>query len=678
MKKRQPFAVRVFVAAALCAVFVPVAFGARWTSLGPEGGDARAFAYDPKNPDRIYMGTMAGKLFLSTDGGANWTRLAHLGTEDNLVLDNIAIDPNNTKIIYVAAWGIGNVGGDFFRSKDGGKSWETIDALHGKSLRAIALANTDPKTIVIGALDGVYRSTDGGNSWKQITPEHHNEMKNFESVAIDPKNPDIIYAGTWHLPWKTTDGGASWKIIKNGVIDDSDVFSIIIDQNNPSTVYISACSGIYKSENAGDLFHKVQGMPFSARRTHVLMMDPTNSQVVYAGTTEGLWKTLDAGKTFKLMTSPTVVVNDISLDPRNTSRLLLATDRGGVLESENAAQSFYPSNRGFSHRQVASLAIDSNDSSTIYAGVINDKELGGVFVSRDAGLHWSQMNTGLGGRDVFVLRQTPDGSLLAGTNRGVFSSGKDGSGWHPLNVMIKETTITRRVPQVTAQGQKTVTMVSSTKVEKSEFASRVNDLAFAGASTWYAAAANGLFTSTNHGQSWKGGSVAGQAEFVAVRTQQNMVAAATHTGVVVSIDNGTHWYAAKVPDFITGIHDLAIDDEGTLWIATRMGAYRSTDSGDNWEHVLNGLPSTNVDSVAWDTEGRRLLVSSTATTAVYESSDGGRRWRSTGHLGWEVRSVTASRGRLYVTTAYDGVVAPAENVISSDTAMSVGAGGPTQ
>ena len=157
--------------------------------------------------------------------------------------------------------------------------------------------------------------------------------------------------------------------------------------------------------------------------------------------------------------------------------------------------------------------------------------------------------------------------------------------------------------------------------------------------------------------------------------QMSMVAAATHTGVVVSVDGGAHSYAAKVPYFITGIHDLAIDQENTLWIATRMGVFRSMDSGDNWEHVLNGLPSTNVDSIAWDTEGRRLLVSSTATTTVYESSDGGRRWHSTGHLGWEVRSVTAARCRLFVTTAYDGVVAPSDSINSSDTAMST-VGGP--
>jgi len=50
-----------------------------------------------------------------------------------------------------------------------------------------------------------------------------------ESLAIDPTDPDVVYAGTWHLPWKTTDGGKTWSNIKQGIIDDSDVFSIIID-----------------------------------------------------------------------------------------------------------------------------------------------------------------------------------------------------------------------------------------------------------------------------------------------------------------------------------------------------------------------------------------------------------------------------------------------------------------
>ena len=107
-------------------------------------------------------------------------------------------------------------------------------------------------------------------------------------------------------------------------------------------MYLSACSGIYKSENAGALFHKIQGIPTEARRTRVLMQDPENLQVVYAGTTEGLYKTVNGGKTFTLMTGSDVIVNDVYVDPGNSNRVLLATDRGGVLTSNDAGVTFTP------------------------------------------------------------------------------------------------------------------------------------------------------------------------------------------------------------------------------------------------------------------------------------------------------------------------------------------------
>jgi len=131
----------------------------------------------------------------------------HLGVGDDYVLDNIAIDPSDSSKIYVAAWSVvDNNSGDLFRSTDGGQSWKALRGMSGKSIRALELAPSNPKIIVVGALDGVHRSLDGGDTWEKITPDHHADLKNFESVAIDPLNPNVIYAGTWHLPWKTADG----------------------------------------------------------------------------------------------------------------------------------------------------------------------------------------------------------------------------------------------------------------------------------------------------------------------------------------------------------------------------------------------------------------------------------------------------------------------------------------
>src|SRR4029077_1327063 len=153
----------------------------QWTVLGPDGGDVRSLSYDPRNPDHIFLGTSSGSIFSSEDGGHSWFHFAHLGSGDDYVLDHIAIDPHNSKHIYVSAWSVENQqAGDLFRSHDGGKNWEALPAMHGKSIRAMALSASDSKVLVAGALDGVFRSRDGGDRWERISASNP-EIKNIES-----------------------------------------------------------------------------------------------------------------------------------------------------------------------------------------------------------------------------------------------------------------------------------------------------------------------------------------------------------------------------------------------------------------------------------------------------------------------------------------------------------------
>src|SRR6476620_12227484 len=135
------------------------------------------------------------------------------------------------------------------------------------------------------------------------------------------------------------------------------------------------------------------------------------------------------------MTGSNLIINDVLIDPRQPSRVLLATDRSGVLASDDGGVTFTASNHGFTHRQAAALLVDRNNSNVLYAGVLNDKEFGGVFVSRDAGQTWNQTSDGLDGRDVFVLRQAADGSLVAGTDHGVFALRQSAARWIPRNVL---------------------------------------------------------------------------------------------------------------------------------------------------------------------------------------------------------------------------------------------------
>ena len=407
----------------------PVFAASSWLPFGPDGGDARRIVPDPADHTHLYLGTVNGWIYESHDTGANWHRLARVAKRDDLVLDSIVVDASNPKHLIVGAWVIDHPDGGLFISYDAGKTWISQAEMRGQSIRALRTSPTDPKELVAGTLKGVFRSTDGGARWTQISPLDSTEIHEVQSVAIDPADPNVIYAGTWHLPWKTTDGGEHWENIKDGIIDDSDVFSIIVDPDKPKIVYASACSGIYKSEDAGTLFHKVQGIPSSARRTRVLMQDPNDLNIVFAGTTEGLFRSNDTGKTWSRTTGPEIIVNDVSIDKADSKHVLIATNRGGVLSSEDGGDTFHASNAGFSARQITAIQRDRNEGGTVLVGVVNDKEWGGVFRSDDGGLSWVQRSEGLQGRDVFALGQAPDGTYIAGTAHGIFRFDKESQAW---------------------------------------------------------------------------------------------------------------------------------------------------------------------------------------------------------------------------------------------------------
>jgi photosystem II stability/assembly factor-like uncharacterized protein len=631
------------------AIFVSLAaastlFGQQWQPVGPEGGSVRSLAFDPKDPEKMLLGTSAGRLYQSSDGGSSWSRFARLGNSAEMVLDHILIDPLNPRRIYVAAWNAQapNSDGDIYYTRDGGKTWDLFAEMHGKSVRALAMAPGDPNTLVAGALDGIFRTRNGGESWERISPEHHAEIKNVESIAVDPVDPDVIYAGTWHLPWKTDDGGKNWHSIKKGVIDDSDVFTILIDPQNTSVVYISACSGIYRSENAGELFRKIQGIPYSARRTRMLRIDPNDHRIVFAGTTEGLWKSTDSGSTWKRMTGANLIVNDVMIDPRRSEHVLLATDRAGVLASNDAASTFSASNHGFTHRQVSALLVDTRDPSLLYVGLLNDKEFGGVFSSRDAGHSWTQISDGLEGRDVLVLRRAPDGSLIAGTDRGIFQLNKDAVQWLSLNTAEEE--IAETLP-----GGKGTT----TKVITRELSARVNGLEFAGKS-WFAATSAGVFESSDSGKTWRKQNLPSIKYAGSLAAADRMVVVAGRNAIAVSVNAGESWLTPKPldPDFM--INAIYVDSSGTIWLAAREGVFRSSDVGDTWKRVTS-LRLSNVTGLQFDEENQRILATGAASMNVFESTDNGRSW-SPINAGWLVRQVTPAGGRLVASTPFDGII----------------------
>ncbi|MBB5315373.1 WD40/YVTN/BNR-like repeat-containing protein [Tunturibacter empetritectus] len=648
---------------------------ASWLPYGPDGGDARAFAIDPHDHTHMYLGTATGWMYESHNSGGDWKRLAWIGKRDDLVLDSIVVSGADSKQIVVGAWVLGSPDGGIFLSKDGGLTWQSPSEMQGQSIRALTAAPSNPKTLVAGTLKGVYQSADGGDHWKLISPAGSQELHEVESIALDPVDPQIIYAGTWHLPWKTVDGGQHWTNIKQGVIDDSDVFSIIVDPKDPKTVYASACSGIYKSQTGGDLFKKVQGIPSTARRTRVLMQDPTNSNIVFAGTTEGLWRTVDSGATWQRTTGPEVIINDVFVDPTNSNRVMLATDRGGVLASNDGGNSFVQSNNGFSARQITSYLADASTPGSVYVGVVNDKALGGVFASTNGGLTWSQTSSGLNGHDVFSLAQGPDGALLAGTRHGIYRL--QGATWS----RVDNVTLNPPPAPPSRTGKKTAHAGAASAAHKSpeavahksaalqpvhSFEPAIN--AFArGGDTLYAATSSGLFESATSGQSWKEvpGFEPRSWNFVAAR--RSTVLASNLNSAVLSLDGGQQWTPIKLPETLDQLSAMAVDDAGGLWVGGRQGIYVSDDKGATWQTVKD-LFLRDVNSIFYDDASQRVLIAAgsknTIAFAVHLPDRKIHYWNT----GWNLRLIRPMGDHLVGTTWFDGVVIQPRMVDSKEMA----------
>jgi photosystem II stability/assembly factor-like uncharacterized protein len=635
------------------AVFVSLqalAFGAQgpWIAVGPDGGDARSFAAVEGQPNHLYLGTTNSWVYESNDGGTTWHRLSKLDDEDDLVLDHILVSPANPDNLLVAAWNINHRDGGLWASADAGRSWKKVDGLRGQSIRALARAPSNPETLVAGTLEGIFRSNDAGLTWAQISPPESKEIHEVESLAIDPSNPDIIYAGTWHLPWKTSDGGKNWQSVKQGLIDDSDVFSILVDPSKPSIVYASACSGIYKSKNAGQLFHKIQGIPSTARRTRVLKQDPMNHDVVYAGTTEGLYKTLNGGKTFKRLTKPEVIVNDVFIDPRDTQHVLLATDRSGVLSSNDAGATFVPANEGFSGRKVEALLVDAHDPARLLAGVVNDKNYGGAFISSDGGGHWDHIGEGLEGRDVFALAQAADGTVLAGTSNGIFVL-VSGDHWELRstlqNVLVKKTAVYRKGKRFHVDAKRQGKPLS--------LEGRVYALDLSG-EAWLASTTAGLLTSKDNGATWQGGLVLSAGDYLTVAAHRSNFIAARQDEIVASADAGRTWMLSELPPGLTRIDRVVFSADGTAWLGGREGVYVSKDQGKSWQWIER-LPFRDVNDLYYDAAQDKVLVSSRNSDFVYAMDPAGLNW-TWSRLGWKVNLIRSAGGKLLAASLCNGVL----------------------
>jgi photosystem II stability/assembly factor-like uncharacterized protein len=423
---------------AILAITLPAA--AQWRRAALFGADVRALIVDPANPDRYYLGTSGGEVYVSNDGAKTWSSPRGGVPFPGYVVDNLVLDRYGR--LWAACWGLWG-GGVIAVSDDGGRTWTRRDAgLEDFSVRAIAVDVRDADYVLAGGLTGVYRSTDSGRTWTKIS-----DQINVESLAIDPRTRDRVYVGTWRQGWRTDDGGKTWKLINNGMVLDTDMFAITVEHDNPDSLWVSTCGWVYNTADRGDNWTRYRN-GFDNRRIHDIEVDPCDKNALYAGSVAGLYRTEDRGKSWYLVSDESLVVNSIVLTPQRPNRLVLGVEGDGVYVSEDHAKTFTRASNGLHNLRIAAVATDPLIPDRVYAAVTFGGNASGIYVSENAAAQWRKLST-TKLPEVLTLAVSDDreneAHFVAGTDKGFFWS-KDGQEWTqsaPANAPIRVDKIVR-------------------------------------------------------------------------------------------------------------------------------------------------------------------------------------------------------------------------------------------
>ena len=621
-----------------------------WQVVGPSGGDVRVVTIDPRDKNRLYASTLDGTIHTSADGGRTWRLLVNLN-QPELIMDNLFVDSRDSKIIYASGQRAQAPGG-FFRTTDGGATWKESRELKNESINALTQSEADPKVLIAGTRRGAFRSNNSGADWEKITSP--TMPVDIDSLAIDPRNTTTIYAGTQYRPYKSTDAGKNWSLIRDGMIDDSDVFAVDIDPRNPEHVVASACSGIYESVNGGIKWTKINGIPSQSRRTRDIMQHPTLPGTIYAATTEGFWMTSNGGKTWSLTTQRELEVNSIAVHPDEPNRVFIGTNNYGVMVSNDGGRSFAPSSGNFTSRFTYFVTPDKQQPNRLYAATHNTATGGGFFfVSNDGGATW-QPGKGLDVIRVrpFVLQQdeTNPSLMYLGTNVGMFKSIDRGNSWTQMvaaKPVVKPRVPTRR-PVAKRPIRKTAAVTPKTTTALVPAPPKLIPIITDTVKVLeeIPGAKGGLLAGTDHGlyrtydmaKGWEKISLgAGINENVFVvhaspaRPQTLWVGTAT-SGVLVSQDDGKTW--VKAGGAIDNIPVVSITSDPKrpdyIYVGTIQAFYLSRDGGKTWNRRGGNLPLGNFTSILINPNNTdEILVSSALDSdgGVFISTDAGNKWK---------------------------------------------------
>ncbi|MFQ5584490.1 MAG: WD40/YVTN/BNR-like repeat-containing protein, partial [Calditrichia bacterium] len=208
---------------------------------------------DPRDPDNLWASTGreppwsgdgTGEIFKTANGADSWTKVFPKGSRTVWNMHSITTSGPNSNIIYAASEGT------FYRSMDGGTSWEenhyNIPGVYTGIPVGIVAHPTDENTVFINSYSGgVFGSVDGGKTWKPYNTGYTGaEMLD---IIVDPADPLQAFAVGRSGIAKTYDGGMTWEGAGNVIVGAPGMgigpiaeFTILADNHQNRNSFLSS------------------------------------------------------------------------------------------------------------------------------------------------------------------------------------------------------------------------------------------------------------------------------------------------------------------------------------------------------------------------------------------------------------------------------------------------------
>jgi photosystem II stability/assembly factor-like uncharacterized protein len=395
---------------------------ANWTSSGPSSspggysglGRINCMAFHPTDPNTFWVGTPAGGLWKTTNGGTNWA--TNTDYFPVLGVSDIAVHPTNANILYLATGDgdLGNLSGltggaygdtksiGILKTTDGGATWYTTglnwSITSAKLIRRLIINPSNPQILIAAASDGIWRTIDGGTSWTNTQTGY------FMDLEYKPGDPTIVYASSFDFSgnakiYRSSDSGSSWSLVST--LADVIRINLAVTPDAPNSVDAlcvntsSGLAGLWYSGNSGTSFskyfpntnsqlpnnllnnlHDASGTNGQGHYDLAYAINPTNANDIWLGGVN-TWNSINGGFNWNIKNfwSPSnsqnpnnvfVVHADkhfITFHPLVPGTMFECND-GGLYKTTNAGTTWTDLTNGMQISQMYRIGVSQSQSNT--------------------------------------------------------------------------------------------------------------------------------------------------------------------------------------------------------------------------------------------------------------------------------------------------------------------------